>query len=255
MLKVFIIISLLALGVTKCLCQAIPVNGNKGNIEQIFEEKYSAWEKCVADHPNSSDRSSCDEFTAIVNLGPRVVPVLIKKMQMDKSSLSMGLASVIALITKVKISRDKWPSKTAFRESYLLWWDVYRKQTAETYATLKKKWHELLVSDTIERSYNRLPRLWENEMVYDYQTAALMEIPRQRLTELGKTYFAIKDLGIDVLPLIIADVKNGDSVLLPVFFDLTQYKVGDSFTPAKTRMESALKWWELHKDEWTIIEK
>ena len=254
MLKLFIIISLLALGVTKCICQVTPIKDNKGNIEQVFEEKYSAWKKWVAAHLNSNDGTNCPEYVALTKLGPEVVPVIIKKIQTDKNG-SSGLAEVIGAITKVRITQDKWPPQATYGDVFLLWWNVYRKQTAETYATLKKKWHELLVSDTIERSYNRLPRLWENEMVYDYQTAALMEIPRQRLTELGKTYFAIKDLGIDVLPLIVADVKKGDSELLPIFFDLTQYKMGDSFTPAKTRMESALKWWELHNDEWTIPEK
>lgn len=229
-----------------------------------FEQRYQKWLTWIHDHPLSSTFQSCDEFNNIIALGPKAVPIIISKIRDDGAWM---LSSVIPQITKVRIGPDRWPKGTygaanAADDIYLQWWDNERGKSKDTYGQLKTKWREIIASGKYEKSVFGQPMLWYDQTVYDIQSHTLFTLPHsfiifknQHTTELGQIYTSIKDLGIDVLPLIITDMKNKEYDFMPIFVDFTQCTATEKGITAEKRAERCVQWWELHKDEWTIPEK
>jgi len=203
----------------------------------------------------SSTQTNCQEFKDIVALGPQAVPLLMKTMRSDRSAFSLSTA--VAQITKARISRERWPagsygSSTQGADVYQYWWTVDRKNTPLPYQELKRKWDTLKQSENVEKTDFGSPLLWTDQMAYDAQSGTLLEYPRRHITELGKVYFSLRDLGIDVLPLIVKDIEAGYYDYIPIFVELTGVDTGGEWTTAPQRARIIIDRWKDHQDEWTI---
>jgi len=249
---------IIAIGLLLCILQGICQSYTDPDIRNEFEIKFAAWKMWITNHPKSSDHTGCKEFKDIVNLGPKVVPFLTNKIQEDKAAFS--LTTAIGIITKVRIPKEKWPegrfgSAIAAIKVYQEWWDVDRKNVKDTYNQLKDKWDNLKVSDEIERSDTGLPILWYDQTVYDPQSGSLLLLRRHNITDLGLVYLSVKDLGIDILPLIIIDLEDKKYEFLPIFIEMTQYQINIENETPDQLVKGILEWWNIHKEDWIIPDK
>ena len=251
MMRLLLLVIDLLLCVSQGLCQQ-----PDPEIETVFEEKVAVWKTWVNEHTNSSDLTSCKEFKDIVALGPKVVPLLIKKIQEDKSNFLF--TSAIESITQVRIPKEKWPEgrmggSISAVNVYQIWWHEDRKNTEQTYHALKSQWDELKASPDIERTEIGLPLLWYDQTVYDARSGSLLVFGRPHITELGRVYISVEGLGIDILPLIIIDLANKRYDFLSIFMRMTQFHV-DRAKNIGDQADDILAWWNIHKEEWMMPE-
>ena len=246
---------LLATGLLLCVSHGLCQQPDP-EIETVFEGKFAAWKTWVNEHTNSSTHTSCKEFEDIVALGPKFLPLLIKKIQKDKSNFS--LTTAIRLIAQVRIPEEKWPEgrmgdSISAVNVYQIWWHEDRKNIEQTYHALKSRWDELKASPDIERTEMGSPLLWYDQTAYNARSGSLLVYGRRHITDLGHVYISVEGLGIDILPLIIIDLTNKRYDFLSIFMKMTQFHV-DRAKNIGDQVDDILAWWNIHKEEWMIPE-
>ena len=147
-------------------------------------------------------------------------------------------AKALARLTKVDSLRK--------REQWITWYTVTRLGAPKQFQQAYDRWKNLKAQ--LGEEY---PVIKTVETVYVDASKSLST--RVTTTEFGRAYNALKDVGIDTLPLIVEKLKEGDYDLLPIFEELTD---GEGARPGggwpKDRAEFAVQWWEEHKQDWLV---
>ena len=95
------------------------------------------------------------------------------------------------------------------------WWVEFRPQVPQRFAALYKEYNSLKDQGKKEEAEQKFQR--------------------------------IKDLGIDVLPLLIDKIQQGDTSLIPAVAYLTDKKVPESASPSE-----CVSWWAANKAKFTL---
>lgn len=222
---------------------AICVNGmNQDNdFEKEFEEKYQAWKEYIS-QPEiallsySGPRFECQEFEEIIKLGIPALPFIIKKMEAETKRQFLWKAFTEFSKIKIDGKYDKVQNKVIFpdypewdekEQICLYWWYEGYKKTD----SLFKKYYTLYVQS-------------KKKSIFFSQKSTRYY------------YFKIRDLGIQVIPLIIETAKKGDDDLLQLLPHLTDKNISDEkLSKTKSREEKVKyceEWWEENKEDWTI---
>lgn len=218
----------------------------KQDVGKVFEERYQRWVRWRKQHLFLSCYTGCREFHEIVKLGPKAIPFIIAKM---KESGDFFLASAVLRITKYVIPENEWPkgmlgdSKTAAK-LYIRWWEEGRREIPKRFEKLYARWKKLIARGETT--------LWMDAAVYNPVSKRIVIRNRQHQTPLGQTYEAMRNLGIEILPLLIEKFKEGDWDLLPLFGELTDGKGVIERGYLKERVAFTLKWWEKNKEDWLL---
>lgn len=186
-------------------------------VRGAFEDRYQIWRTWVNDHPYLSTYTECEEFQAIVELGPRVLPWLVEKIEGNADDFHLEVA--IQRIAKRRFDRTEWPegklgdAKTA-AGMYMHWWKEGRFKTGERFAELHGKW-KTLKSENKEK-------------------------------ESREAYQQVVDLGIAALPSLI-DKVNQEPELVAAISALSDGTLPATATPADCR-----RWWEENKQKFEL---
>ena len=205
-----------------------------------FEKRYGNWKNPRGGHGISFSRR-WPEFREIVQLGPRALPLLVRKMQEDPSAY--GLASAVGMITKKRIrppAREADMRKIA--ELYVAWWKEGRRHIRSEFEAEYSKWRaEREGGATILQVRLRVLSL-ETKKIETASTETL----------LGRSYERLRDMGIDILPLLVERFKAGDYDLLSLFGELTDGQGVTHVGSLEDRVRFALEWWEKNKKDWLL---
>ncbi len=92
-----------------------------------------------------------------------------------------------------------------------------------------------------------------DQIVVSFEDNQLVPRKTTKTEPLGEAYDGMRDLGIDVLPLIAIRLKAGHDDMLLLFSELTDGK-GDPgrFFDTAPRIRMALQWWEANKQDWLL---
>ncbi|MCX8109440.1 MAG: hypothetical protein N3G20_11625 [Verrucomicrobiae bacterium] len=187
-------------------------------IKQRFEEKYQAWRAWVTNHWYMSTFIRNQQFNEIVALGLPVVPYIVEKIEQNPGDFHLG--SAVMLITKKKFAKSEWPlgslgdSRTA-AVMYVKWWKEGRFKTGERFAELYRKW-KASKADKKDK-------------------------------EAEETYQKIVDLGIPVMPYLVAHVEQQPE-LVSAISKLTDGALPPTATPAECN-----QWWEANKKKYEVL--
>jgi hypothetical protein len=210
------------------------------SLDQEFERLYQEWRESPRQSENPfSSRLTQSYFDAhytnnpawrkMLDLGVEAVPLLIKKMETRP-----GAVKLVQDITKWRyhINRTGTPGSfvwtaeefpderetTGYPDGIRLikrWWVEFRPQVPQRFAALYKEYNSLKDQGKKEEAEQKFQR--------------------------------IKDLGIDVLPLLIDKIQQGDTSLIPAVAYLTDKKVPESASPSE-----CVSWWAANKAKFTL---
>ncbi|MGI6459702.1 MAG: hypothetical protein ACOX5J_06340 [Candidatus Hydrogenedentales bacterium] len=212
------------------------------SLDQEFERLYQEWRESPKQYENPfSSIMTQKDFDAIytnnpawrkmLDLGVEAVPLLIKKMETHPRAVTL-----VKDITKWRyhINRTGTPGsfvwtveefpderKTSggprldYTRLFERWWVEFRPQVPQRFAALYKEYNSLKDQGKKEEAEQKFQR--------------------------------IKDLGIDVLPLLIDKIQQGDTSLIPALAYLTDKKVPESASPSE-----CVSWWAANKAKFTL---
>lgn len=124
------------------------------------------------------------------------------------------------------------------------WWAQGPEGAGRRFDAAYARWKEA-------KTGKRMP-LWSLQYEYHDEGKAV-GIRRVNVTPAGQAYLAVKDMGIEILPLIVEKLEQGDYDLLPLALELTDQT---SWAPLDTRPQVPAKWfldwWAEHKQDWLI---
>lgn len=215
---VLVVVCLMTLGGAGKRCFAEDAGRSDQEFREVFESRYKAWRSWIERHPFAGSHTTCKEFGNLCELGIQAVPLMITKMAEHPEAFS--LSSAVATITRRRFGPGEWPpgkrgdAITAAR-LYEEWWRTGRAETPKRFRELYAEWLEARDADASD--------------------------------EARKTATRITDLGLDVLPLLVEKLCEGDQGVVGLIAFLTRGEVGESDAP-----DSVLRWWDTHRDEWTL---
>jgi len=201
-------------------------------------------------------------FLAIVELGPPAVPYMIEQVREHGRTYGGALGRITKWRYHVdreepvtgdyvwhvrefpEIRKDTGPPD--YRVVVIHWWDHGRRQTPAKFEEAYREWMALLRKGEVR---NR--PLWREEVVYYPESVARRKVN----TPLGDAYEAMRDLGIDVLPLIVEKLRAGEFSLLPLLAELTDgwaFNGAVAGVPLDAEAQFAIGWWERNKDKWLL---
>jgi hypothetical protein len=226
-----------------------PAADQGGGLQAQFETRYSAWEARVAAlDARRSDvvdaAVTCKEFEDLVALGLPVLPLVVGELAKKPTNPAKyhGLCIVVRRLTRFNL-----PFGPDGLEG---WWSGGQRRADEHFANLFRKWRDLKA--------DRETLLWTAETVY-YEPSHEVYTKARRLTEAGRVYQAIQDLGIAALPPIAATLAGGEYDFLEIALHLTDHQApvrqGEPASlpvAAELRAKRFLEWWEQNKEKWTI---
>jgi hypothetical protein len=213
---------------------AVPVEAT--DTEGDFEYWYKQWDTSLSKAASFSSIMDLDAryydnpfYQKILGLGVDAVPLILAKMKTDPR-----IGKALIDITKwcYHINRvgdgdqrvwtvDEFPDEigtTGPPDGIRLcerWWTEFRKQVPVRFSALYAEWQGLKKEGKSKEAEEKLQR--------------------------------IKDLGIDVLPLLVERVQKGDTDLIPAIAYLTDKKMPESATAAE-----CVSWWAANKEKWTL---
>lgn len=224
-----------------CFCFSLTVIAQNSLIEKEFEERIDIWKKSIAESQKqfpmrSTPKIENSYFKEIVNMGPQILPLLIKKIHEDGSVGYFGL--IVSTITKTHIQSyfDKQTKEyhfpdypdfayvpLAYRKDkkeyvniWVYWWTHGRKKTSELF----------------QKKYDSL------------QEAKKLKTAK----EIDENYKNIQDMGVVIIPEIISKIKLGGKDLIPIF----AYLIDNQVSPTASSLECE-KWWLANKDKYKVI--
>jgi hypothetical protein len=202
-----------------------------------FERRYTAWrgtEKFTA-LSDVTKLAEIESFHEIVLLGPSAIPFMIERIE-ESRRMSDPFGHILHIAVR-RITKASFPPAA----DVVSWW----KSRGDLPARFEKhytNWKQArakgpLVLQTEQHVYNDSTKRIERKLTE---------------TELGQAYKALRDLGIDALPLIVEKVKAGDLDLLPLFDELTD-GIGHTYVGTlQERAKFTLNWWEANKKDWLV---
>ncbi len=216
------------------------------DVTVAFPQEYQAWRDWVAQNPTKKNVTDNKEFKAFYGLGAQAVPLMIAKMQQSPDE-AFPLADAVAHITQKVFTADQYPDGNVNNLSegaklYVAWWATGRKDIAATFEKFYTDWK------AAKKDGENIISM--DEVVYDSVTMTVKPIKNSQ-TPFGDAYYGMKNLGIDILPLIITKVQANDYNLLPLFSELTGGKA--HYDPKiEKRVKNVLGWWEKNQDKLTL---
>ncbi len=185
--------------------------------QQLFENKYKAWEKWIGNNLFSSHLTGNQPYYEITKMKPAIIPYLINKMK--KQSEGFHLSYAFECISKKKFENEEWPDNTLgasniLSKMYIKWWDTDCKKTKEIFKIF-------------------------------YDKLKTFKTPKNK--EQYKYYEKIKNLGIITLPLIMIELQKGDKKFIPILSYLTNDEIKKTFT-----IKECVTYWKTNKEKWTI---
>jgi hypothetical protein len=220
-----------------------------GDIRMRFESLHRAWKE-KREFWVSSDLDvylKCDEYERLVALGPRAVPFFVEEIdaydkrqaerragKLDEYKPGDNADSLLQDAVE-RIAHRKFKDHLEMHA----WWDS-RGQFPVRFRQAYEQWQRARADGQSV--------LQVEETAFDDHTKRLQT--RQTRTELGKAYFAIRDLGIGALPFLVETIKAGDYDLLSIYAEMVGWR--DPPERAGTladQARKALAYWELHYEE------
>jgi hypothetical protein len=222
-------------------CFSLKIMAQNKLIEKEFEERIDIWEKSIAESQKqfpmlSTPKIDNSYFKEIVNMGPQILPLLIKKIHANGNAGYLG--PIVSTISKTHIQSyfDKQTKEYHFPDypdfSYVPL--AYRKDKKE-YVNIWVYWWTNGRKKTVELFQKKYDALQEAKKL---KTAK----------EIDENYKNIQDMGVVIIPEIISKIKLGEKDLIPIFAYLIDNQV--SSTASSQECE---KWWLDNKDKYKVI--
>jgi len=245
-------------------------------LAEEFERRYGAWLKFL-DDPGTRFSSGARQignpyFDAIVAMGPKAVPMLLRRLQAATEFEEKARAwrrghppgepiprtagdavapewLILAISRVTRVSRSvaarpalepgAWEAQAT---AYVAWFNNLEENTRTEFEKRAPAWRGL--------SEGAKPVLWTETTFYWPQMG---ELPtRREFTEAGRAYRALLDLGIPALPLIVERLRMGETCFVPIFEELTKSRVFVHGPSAAVTSSNCIEWWERNKNDWTI---
>ncbi len=215
------------------------------DVTVAFPQDYQTWTTWVAQNPRRRPTDG-QEFHALSELGVQAVPLMIAKMQQNPDE-AYPLARAVEHITQKVFPADAYPAGKngdlhEAAKLYIAWWTTGRKDTAAAFEKLYTDWK------AAKKDGDNVISM--DEVIYDSVNMTVM-VHKNSQTPFGEAYYGIKNLGLDVLPLIVAQVQANDCNLLPLISEMTGGRAHFEGTPDK-RAKGLLKWWDKNQAQWTL---
>ncbi len=204
----------------------IPLGDSEFN--QLFKGRLDAWGKArnawVEANPQFSYLGGAkEEEDDLMALGSRAIPCMITlfeeqlKNRTWDNRYQADMYGLIVKLTKKWFDRSEQPSGNSnYREFeqqlYVDWWNSGRAQTPAKFATLFSQW------DNLEKANNK--------------------------AEAEKVAGIITGMGIEVLPMLMKKIENGDRRLLPWIYRIMVTRVEWK----KPDLDTVLDWWDKNKE-------
>jgi hypothetical protein len=175
------------------------------------------------------------DYRTLWGLGPAAVPFMVEKIAAGSNPpwiSGVVLADLVKEMTKVRLAPNA---------DLIAWW----KSRGEVSAKFDKAYAQWKQAKAKEPSFLQI-----EETVFD-DDKKIIEI-KMKKTVLGQAYDAMRDLGIDGLPLAMERIKKGDHDLLPLVRELTD-GAGDTVSGTlEERVAATLDWWTSQERKWTL---
>ena len=219
-------------------------NGTGGKTQ--FDKEY---ENLLSEAVNTISPSS-DQMTIARGLpstgvlskhGVAILPFLMEKLataEQDKVSAvaQYGIVAVTDNVTKRSFYRP---------QEVVTWWQSAGKDTKQQFTTLYESWQKAVKELT---DANKPLLLKSSETVID---AGMNVVTTTNETALGKIYRQIRELGIEILPMLLDITQKGDYTLLPLVSELTDNQV-QQFEYPENRVKKFALWWKTNKAAYAI---
>ena len=203
-------------------CQLFQGQEEYNDTRKIFNQKYQEWLR----HINSPEMLHMSivgydhqSMQDIVALGLPVVPIILETMNdsnRDKDSPTFLLQYALKKITKVQFNNilEHESTKNRYLTSY---WEMWYRHS-DRYTKME---FEILIASRRGFDHQQNPEL-------------LKEIDRR-----------ITNIGVFVLPYLIAEISNGEIGLIPIVSELS-----DKAVPADASAEACQFWWDKNKERY-----
>lgn len=216
-------------------------------LRATFERKYAAWREHMRTPKMivSSGLNVYDsvEFRELVGMGPPVVGWMLEKVSADP--YAYDLIRAVSDITRRRFPQQDRLEIMSTREKIAMWaswWKggaaLARREFDEAYA----KWRAAKTKDKMV--------LWTTRCVYDEDETLVREA--KSVTDLGRAYRALVNLGVGILPFVLEGIERGDWDLLPILAGVTRGEGAPHTLSREDRKQFALEWWRRNKTEWLL---
>ncbi|MCK4642984.1 HEAT repeat domain-containing protein [bacterium] len=214
-------------------------NSKEGKeIRPILNQKYNKWqEHCVEVQFSSNPNDYIDEyFKEIVDLGTPILVYIIEMMK-EKSIHHgpIGLGTAFERITKCDLSIIKDVKQADKDEYFLIRFPDLRVSSEKELYLLYERW--------LENGREKIP-----EYYYDLYSKWLIYYDQNDNEKLKEISVKIATLGLDVIPLMIDDLENGNHEIIEIISDLTNEGLNNDIL----ERGSAIDWWRDNRQRFVI---
>jgi hypothetical protein len=189
---------------------------------EIFEQIYSAWREELRRPTAWSTKRAPVGFHAMVQLGPKCVPLIFGKLGTTTDNVEkQELVAALGEITQKyfggwTLHREIHGNAQILVELYAIWWERGRLVTSRDFDVRFARWKHARASSD--------------------------------LREIKESWNDIRDMGIDIYPLLVEKIRAGDNDLVPMIAAIAREPIaGDPAT-----RQSVLEWWSRDADKWTL---
>lgn len=204
-------------------------------VKARYEPFSSSWANQFASSPAHLD---------LARMGAPIVPLLVDMAAgLDPlSDTTTGPKIAMTLETIIKVPYPSFSHDVGFggaRQKIVAWWKS-REQVPGRFAKYYAEWKQAKAKGH--------QALHTEQLIFDDARKSLET--KKTLTPLGEAYAALRGLGIDALPHVVAKLKQGDADLLPLFGELTGSSIHlPASDPVEERARRAVAAWE--NQEWS----
>ena len=179
------------------------------------------------------------EIETLSKRGLKVLPFLMGKFQ-DESTSSCARTAIIEIASRVT-------KRNLYKVDMQKWWQSGGKETPQQFAVLYASWQKAVKELT---DAGKPLILKTSEEILNVENGRIATTEKE--TDLGKIYRQIRELGIEILPILLEVAQKGDYTLLPMVTELSDNAVRARGAVApKTTTEKMTRdfarWWERTK--------
>ena len=192
---------------------------SSSDIKEKFEQAYQAYTN-MPSTPTMRSGIGPEEgrhLHNIAKLGVPALPYIVEKM---KKTNNFRLNLPFLIITRKCFEKSDYPYELKARDAranlkmFVQWWEEGRKETPQRFSNLYAEWKHLREAGKDKEATSK--------------------------------YYMIRNLGIDALPLIVQEIQQGDSELVPIVAYL------DNDVSSTATISQVVSWWAENKDKWTL---
>ena len=203
----------------------------RAQLRTSFEERYQAWVAWTEEHDQASSMAGVNEaLYDLIELGPETVPLLVDAMARGEHTFDVALAFAVSQLTKRYSQREDFPEGTlgdahTAAKLCVTWWREGRGEAETRFAQYCEEMKEARAAGDLPKVAWAMKRIWR--------------------------------LGLDALPLIVEQIRQGDEVLVPLVPRLTAGadKMSDGKRvplPEWSTREECLAWYEEHGEAFRL---